>query len=747
MKKLNTKLIAVWVLLMSFMTVNAADILLRLNPKPSSSITSYTFSTGDIFYALDAATMSGSTSNTVFPAPDNARVQLKECVISLVSTSASAITVWGSSSGSTSARTIFQVSVADTKDGTYTLLEDVTTSTNIISNINGNTGANGMNMSKVTGLSIAKGKFVKITFTTSTSGGSTQNVNISGFDITPMAPAAPSIVKFVAQGVEATIDESAKTITAELTYGSNLSAITPIVTIGGTATDYSPKTAQNFSAPVVYTATDGVNNVNYSVTLTVPSAPPAPVITLSSGSTNQALKVGATIESIVYNISNATGATVSGLPTNLSGLYASTGTNTGTYTIAGTVGASVNPGKFDYTVTATSISGYGGAVITSAGSINVKSTTAKKVLYITATGTVSATDTKLYPLINENPNYLVTLKAAEATAPASSVYDAYDLIVLNETVASANLEAGALKSVDKPILNLKSYVYSADPKWGWGTPDNGSATNLAISVMQPSHPIFAGITINTGSMDLLSAVSGGKGIQPADVTLAGSINVAIAPKAVSGNAIAIHDVPAAVRGVVNSKYLMIPVSDLSYGNFTNDAMTLFSNAIDYLLNGTQFVAPSLQISSFNVSSVAATIDQTAKTIYAKLPIGTGLSALQPTITLAGVGTSVSPASTLSTDFSNSATTPVNYTVTDGINYNIYAVTVEEGTTGNMVQKMTGINFDGRIIYNAEQSDLQVYNAVGRKIISSNQNIDMSTYVNGIYILKSNDKIMKLMLSK
>ena len=574
---------------------------------------------------------------------------------------------------------------------------------------------------------------------TSTGSSYISYVNISGL-------ATPTIKTFVAAGITATINETLKTITAELPYGTDLSSITPVVTVGGTATGYSPSGSQNFSTGSVnYTATDGTTNTVYAVTLTVPATIPAPVFTISSGSTNQALKAGTAMTDIVYSLTNATGAGVTGLPTGLSGNFVSSGTNTGTFTISGTVDAGVTPGLFNYIVTAGSIPGYSGVVITATGSVLVKSPVAKQILYLTATGTVSATDTKLYPMLNNSTNYIVTLKLAGSAAPLASVYDPYDLIVLNESVASANAEAAALKSVDKPILNLKSFVYAASPKWGWGTPDNGSATNLAIAVKQPLHPIFNGITLNAGSMDVLSAVSGSKGIQPADITLLGSINVATAPKAASGTAVAIHDVPAAIRGVVNSRYLMVPISDLSYGNFTNDAVLLLSNAVDYLLNGTQFVVPNLQISSFTVNNVTATIDNTAGTILAILPIGTDLTALQPTIVLTGVGTEVSPLSGIAKDFTISESTPISYTVTDGINSKVYAVTIKDATTGVFQNTIQGVTFDGKVIRNSSNLTIQVFDITGRMVARSTKNIDMSSMTKGIYMVKSTSGSFKIVL--
>jgi len=116
-------------------------------------------------------------------------------------------------------------------------------------------------------------------------GGNTGNLRIklegTGSSVYPSKiilypPAFPSISSFSVAGVDATIDESAKTITAELPYGTNLTSLTPTVTIGGTATSYSPTGVQDFSnsvtTPVTYTATDGSNNVDYAVTLTVSTA-------------------------------------------------------------------------------------------------------------------------------------------------------------------------------------------------------------------------------------------------------------------------------------------------------------------------------------------------------------------------------------------------------------------------------------------------------------------------------------------
>ena len=741
MKKPLHKFLAIALLIaIHTSALQAADVLLRFNPKPGTSVATYTFSTTDILYAVDATTMTGSTSNTVFPSPNNARVQLKTVVLELKSTSASAITVWGESSGSTSTRTIFQVSVADTYAGTYTLLDDVTLAgTKITSNITGQPAAPDATNSKstVTGLNIPKGKFVKISFCTGTSGGATQNLNLSGFDITPGAT-FPAISGFSVSGVQATINETVTpaTITATLPYGTSLTAITPSVTLNGTATSYSPTGAQDFSAGAVnYTATDGTNNTVYAVTLTVAATIATPVINTPANN-NQSVKAGSAITDIAFTLQNSIGATITGLPTGLTAVF-----NNGTYTISGTVDASVTAGNYNYTVKATPIVGYTGSDITATGTISVKDILAKNILYLATDATTAVNDLFLAQLLS-NSNYYVTKRVPQASFTGN--YDAVDLIVLHESLtggdaATAGHELSLMKTVDKPILNTKSYFYSAGatPRWGWGTPNNGNS-GKGMLVVQPSHPVFSGITLSD-SLYIYNTITA-KNIQPVTALTVGGYQIA---KVAGG--ISIHELPASIRLGTGktSKYLMISLLATKFNDLTSDALKLLDNSIQYLLSGTQFDAPSLAISSFTVNTVEATIDNTANTIKAVLAIGADLTALQPTIVLSGVGTTVSPASGVTANFSTSETTPLNYTVSDGINSKVYATTIRVEPSGLIQHKIAGVYFDGQTIHNEANTTIQLVDALGRIVITSNKNINMSNFTKGIYVVRNNAASFKI----
>ncbi|NDV46148.1 T9SS C-terminal target domain-containing protein [Paludibacter sp. 221] len=90
----------------------------------------------------------------------------------------------------------------------------------------------------------------------------------------PTASPDPSIASFTVAGVEATIDNEAETITAEVPNGTGLASLAPVIVLGGSATSCNPASgaAQDFTSsvatPVQYTVSDGTNTKTYSVTIT-----------------------------------------------------------------------------------------------------------------------------------------------------------------------------------------------------------------------------------------------------------------------------------------------------------------------------------------------------------------------------------------------------------------------------------------------------------------------------------------------
>lgn len=106
--------------------------------------------------------------------------------------------------------------------------------------------------------------------------------------------ADPSITAFTIAGVNATIDPVAKTITATVPNGTDVTALTPTVS-GKNISSYTPTGAQNFTNPVTYTVSSaGGTNVSYTVTITVapPQSADATLRTLTVGSRSISLQSG-----------------------------------------------------------------------------------------------------------------------------------------------------------------------------------------------------------------------------------------------------------------------------------------------------------------------------------------------------------------------------------------------------------------------------------------------------------------------
>lgn len=148
--------------------------------------------------------------------------------------------------------------------------------------------------------------------------------------------------------------------------GTNLLTATA-VTIGGTAATITGTTATSVTVTVGTGTTGTVQVTTPAGTATSGSTftvNPLPTITLTSaaGTNNQTRCINTAITNITYTVAGggATGATVTGLPTGVSGNYAG-----GTVTITGTPSVS---GTFNYTITTTG----GSCSTTATGTITVR---------------------------------------------------------------------------------------------------------------------------------------------------------------------------------------------------------------------------------------------------------------------------------------------------------------------------------------------------------------------------------------
>lgn len=480
------------------------------------------------------------------------------------------------------------------------------------------------------------------------------------------APNNPTITAFNAAGVDATINQTNKTITAELPYGTNLTAITPTVTIGGTATSYSPTGAQNFSTgAVTYIATnsgDG-SSTSYAATLTASSI-------ASNDATLSDLKVD--------------GATVTGFA----------------------------PATLTYDVALPYV--YSGIPVVSA---TINNAAAKTVIAqptavpSSATVAVTAQDnstTKVYTV-----NFTRT--------PASPACDVTSFSIGNKAGVITDQNILVKMELASDVTNLTPVVAISN-----------LATYTPLGAKNFSSPVNYVVTAQDGVTQKTYAVT----VQLIDMKFSG---------------------PYPYETVFPTGYLIpdwmssptlggISFSD-PYGSGTtgSDKVVWYDNQAE----------TDAAIASVVRISTAATIDfnvSKCSTITAKLS-STGTRTYQ--LFVNGVLKTSSPSTvkntiaTLTYDVNLNEPTKISINTletTGGATLGYLKIEAPIGI-GLTQTQLPGIMFDGKTIHNNKHLNLQVFDATGRMILSSNQNIQMSTRPEGIYLVKSSAGILKIVLVK
>jgi hypothetical protein len=205
--------------------------------------------------------------------------------------------------------------------------------------------------------------------------------------------------------------------------------------------------------------------------------------------------------------------------------------------------------------------------------------------------------------------FVVTVSAPDN----SRDYSGYDLVVLDESLDGkngvANKEEGDIKGVNIPLLNMKAFFYTLSTRWNWGTPVNGTSGNEIANIPTTyknaqSHPIFAGLTITDGAIDLIDPAKSGNTLQGVTTStlVEGKEGYTLAT---SGAGITfIHELTPAMRGVTDAKYLMIAISGNAKDNLSADGEKLIVNAAKYLVGSTAWV-PQYYTVSFNTHGADA----------------------------------------------------------------------------------------------------------------------------------------------
>ncbi len=345
-------------------------------------------------------------------------------------------------------------------------------------------------------------------------------------------------------------------------------------------------------------------------------------------------------------------------------------------------------------------------------------------------------------------NYTPVARKTQNSLRPTEQFSPYKLIIISEDVDADNEEVlDIIDNVKKPVLNMKSFTYTRS-RLDYGYPDNGSVHDTAITVLQPSHPVFKGMNVTTkGEIRILKTVNG-RGLMPVEIdNCDGSYALATAKKqgvdydASGDDETFLHEIPASKRG---AKYILFPLSRQSADQLNTNGMTLLKNIIEYLLGNEQptVTNPELAIKSFSVNGIEAKID--GQEISVELPAGTNLKDLRPQITLADpVLTKVTPASGDSVAFPNSPMFGVDYVVTDFIHRKVYTAHVTAPTSlGDML--IEGVWFDGEMLHNTQGEPLNIYNLAGTLITFTDSDFSFTGMPHSLYLVVGTTGNMKIL---
>lgn len=202
------------------------------------------------------------------------------------------------------------------------------------------------------------------------------------------------------------------------------------------------------------------------------------------------------------------------------------------------------------------------------------------IAYVVNTA-ISANDTKIYPMLKSKGYYLDVIPA---TGTDIEQFNNHDLVILNEEPNSSNTLAMAMGQLTgvKPFLNFKAYMYGRT-NWPAGAGYNGSSdTGVLVEEAYLAHPVFTGVTIDGGLLQILNAGISGNGIQA--VINPGKGNVIAKLPSRTSDATIIED-----NDIATAKFMLIPIANVNYAHVSPNGLKLIENVIQYLLSGEKFV--------------------------------------------------------------------------------------------------------------------------------------------------------------
>jgi gliding motility-associated-like protein len=499
-----------------------------------------------------------------------------------------------------------------------------------------------------------------LTYTVTAADGSTLNYMVT---VTIAANPAKAITTFTILG-NGTVNESEKTITVTVPYGTNLTALTASFTTTGTSvkvggiTQTSGTTVNNFNSPVTYTVTAAdASTQDYVVTVSV------------AGNTSKAITAFTIMGNGTVNESTKTIAVTLPYGTNLNALTASfttTGTSVTVGGITQTSGTTVN--NFSTPLTYT-VSAPDGSTQNYVVTVTVASITSKAITAFTILGTGK---------VNEST------KTIDVTLPYGTDLTALAAIF---TSTGASVKVGGVIQISGTSINNFSNpviytVLAAD----------GTTQNYSIRVNTAADPAKA-ITVFT--------ILGNGTVNESNKTIAVNLPYGSDLTALAAS-FTITGASVKVGGLTQ-------ISGTTVNNF-NSPVTYTVTAAD---GTTQDYVVTVSLTASNAKAITAftilgtgTINENAKTINVTLPFGTDPKALVATFTTTGVSVKVGEVTQISGKTANNFSNLLIYTIT-AADASTQAYVVSVNMAKNPAKSITAFTILGNGIVNESAKTIAV----------------------------------------
>jgi hypothetical protein len=217
----------------------------------------------------------------------------------------------------------------------------------------------------------------------------------------------------------------------------------------------------------------------------------------------------------------------------------------------------------------------------------------KRIAYVTDESNANFANDKILPMLKECSDLYVRV----IDANLSDVnLNAFDMVVIGEETASTAPIMAMLEGLAKPMLSMKVHGYkNADGAWGWATTgygDNTTETNIVVNNLFKNHPMFKDVTfINGNEIKMVNEVNT-KALtymNPESFTDAtGNISSIASIKGEEQISILEIKEGSSIAGTkINEPYIQIGLNSSSYGNITEDGLSVIKNACYYLMGMNQ----------------------------------------------------------------------------------------------------------------------------------------------------------------